>query len=173
MVGPSGVGKDTLLDGARACLAGRADIVFARREISRPAEAGGEDHTPVAIEAFHQRAASGDYLLHWEAHGLGYGLPGTLAEDLAEGRTVVANVSRSVLDPARAAFPNLRVISVQASPETLAARLAARGREDEADREARLARVAAFQVTGDDVVVIRNDGALEPAVAAMTAAIAG
>lgn len=166
------MGKDTLLDAARAQLANRPDVVFARREISRPAEAGGEAHTPVTIDQFRARAAAGGYLLHWEAHDLGYGLPAALAGELAQGRTVVANVSRTVLDAARAAFANVRVISVEASREALAARLAARGREDEADREARLARAAAFQVAGEDVVVIRNDGALEPAIAAMTAAIA-
>jgi len=173
VVGPSGVGKDTLLGGARLALASDSSVVFARREITRPADAGGEDHTPVDAETFRAREAAGGYLLSWDAHGLSYGLPAALADDLAAGRTVVANVSRTVLDAARTRFPGLRIVSVTAAPERVAERLAARAREDAADIAARLARADALAVDGGDVVVVRNDGALQAGVAAMIAAIRG
>lgn len=173
VVGPSGVGKDTLLDGARAALAEDADVVFARREITRPAEAGGEAHQPVAEAEFHARRAAGGYLLAWEAHGLGYGLSASLADELAEGRTVVANVSRAVLDEARARFARVRVASISASPATLARRLAARGREDAAGIRARLARADLYSATGDDVVEVMNDGSPAEGIAALVAAIRG
>jgi ribose 1,5-bisphosphokinase len=171
VVGPSGVGKDTLLDGARAALAADPAVVFARRDVTRPAEAGGEAHAPVDAAAFQARRSAGGYLLAWQAHGLGYGLPAALGDDLTAGRTVVANVSRAVLDEARARFPRVRVVAISASPATVARRLAARGREDAAGIEARLKRADLFTTRGDDVVEVLNDGAPAEGIAALVAAI--
>lgn len=173
VVGPSGVGKDTLLDGAKAVLATDAGVVFPRRQITRPAEAGGEDHIPVSNNAFSARDAAGDYALAWRAHGLGYGVPVEIGEDLSAGRTVVVNVSREVLDDARERFTQVRVVSVTADPKLLAARLKARGREDAADIAKRLARASAVKVVGDDVITVANDGTLSEGIAAMVAAIRG
>ena len=172
VVGPSGVGKDTLIGGARAALASEG-VVFARREITRPAEAGGEAHAPVSEADFAERQANGGYLLSWRAHGLGYGLPAALADDLQAGRTVVANVSRTVLDEARARFPNLRIISITADPAQLRARLVARGRETPEEIDERVARAASFKVEGDDVVSVSNDSTPEAGIDAFIAAVRG
>jgi phosphonate metabolism protein PhnN/1,5-bisphosphokinase (PRPP-forming) len=111
VVGPSGAGKDTLLTAARAALAGDARFAWVRRAITRPAEAGGEDHLPMTREAFAAARASGDFCLSWEAHGLAYGIPRAIEGDLAAGRVVVANLSRAVLAEAAARYP-LRVLLV-------------------------------------------------------------
>ncbi len=149
VVGPSGAGKDTLLGFARDTLRGRDDIVFARRVITRPADAT-EDHEAVSEAEFSSR----DYLLSWQAHGLSYGIPAACEADLAAGRTVVANVSRRIIPAARARF-NCVVVEITAPPAVLAARLAARGRESAADIEARLARqVGASEA---DVVLVNDE----------------
>jgi ribose 1,5-bisphosphokinase len=155
VVGPSGAGKDTLLNAAREALADDTRYRFVRRVITRPAEAGGEDHEPVSDVEF----ATRDFALSWEAHGLHYGIPADVADDVARGVVVVANVSRSVIATAAAVFP-VRVIDVTAPPEVLAARLAARGRETAADVAARLARRVALP-EGIELATVLNDASPE------------
>lgn len=171
VVGPSGVGKDTLLDGARAALAGDPGVVFPRRQITRPAEAGGEDHIPISEAGFAAREAAGGYALAWRAHGLAYGVSADVDADLAAGRMVVVNVSRQVLDAARSRYGAVRVVSITADPQVLAQRLRDRGREDEADIAARLARAEAVEVAGEDVIVVRNDRTPQEGVVQLVAAI--
>jgi phosphonate metabolism protein PhnN/1,5-bisphosphokinase (PRPP-forming) len=169
VVGPSGAGKDTLMDAARAELAGDARFRFVRREITRPADAGGEAHLAVGEAAFAARAEGGGYALWWRAHGLGYGIPADIADDLAAGLVVVANVSRGVLAEAAARFP-VRVLEITAPAEVLAARLAARGRESAADIAERIRRAVALPA-GLEVVTVMNDGAVAEGVAKVVAAL--
>lgn len=169
VVGPSGAGKDTLMDAARARIGDDPRLRFVRREITRPANAGGEDHVPVDAATFAARRAAGAYALHWEAHGLGYGIPADIARDLAAGRTVVANVSRGVIAEAAARYPAM-VLEITASAAVLAARLAARGRETEADVAARLARAVALPA-GVAVTRVLNDRTVAEGADAVVAAL--
>jgi phosphonate metabolism protein PhnN/1,5-bisphosphokinase (PRPP-forming) len=146
-------------------------VVFPQRRITRATEAGGEDHIPIGEADFAACDAAGGYALAWRAHGLAYGLPIDIDADLAAGRTVVANVSRQVLDVARRRYAAVRVVSITADPQLLAQRLRERGREDEADIARRLARADAVEVAGDDVIVVRNDGPPQEGVALLVAAI--
>lgn len=165
VVGPSGAGKDTLLEGARAALAGDERYRFARRVITRPADAGGEAHTPASAAAFERMAAAGAFALQWGAHDLRYGIPWHEFEPLAAGVHVVANVSRGILDRAREAFAPVRVIAVSVPSAVLRARLEARGRETAADIERRLARADAVEVSGPDVRHVVNGGSVAQGVA--------
>ena len=157
VVGASGVGKDTLIDGARDRLAQDQRFIFPRRHITRPAQAGGEYHIEVSKEAFNETRARGGYLLAWDAHGLGYGVPVSAREALEDGRVIVVNTSRTVLDDARALGTTVRVLHVTAPPALLQARLAGRGRESEAEIEGRVARAQALTVSGPNVIDICND----------------
>ncbi|HEY2134042.1 MAG TPA: phosphonate metabolism protein/1,5-bisphosphokinase (PRPP-forming) PhnN [Acetobacteraceae bacterium] len=169
VVGPSGAGKDTLMDAARAALGEDARFRFVQRDITRPREAGGEDHNPVEPAIFAERRAAGAYALSWHAHGLDYGIPADIAEDLAAGRVVVANVSRAVIADAAGNFP-VRVLEITAPAGILANRLVARGREDAADIAQRLARVAAVP-TGVELVTVQNDGTVAQGAARVTEAL--
>ena len=173
VVGPSGVGKDTLLDGARIALADNDRFVFARREITRPAAAGGEDHVEVDEATFASREAAGGYALSWRANGLAYGVRAIVVEHLELGRTVVLNGSRASIDDARSRFAAIQVILIAADRHLLAERLAGRGRETTAEIEARLARTPDIDLTGRDVVVIRNDGTPAEGIARLVTALRG
>jgi ribose 1,5-bisphosphokinase len=155
VVGPSGAGKDTLLNAARRTLTGDARFRFVQRFITRPADPAGEDHVPVTEPEFLAR----DFALQWQAHGLRYGIPADVAGDLASGVVLVANVSRGVIAEAATRFP-VRVIEITAPPRILAERLAARGRETETDIAERLARTVPLP-DGVEVETVINDTAPE------------
>lgn len=162
VVGPSGAGKDTLLAGA---LAARPDLRILRRTITRPSDAGGEDFEGVSEAEFTRRAAAGEFALHWQAHGLHYGIPHPPA-----GGDTIFNCSRRALDQAVRVFPGLRVINVTASPEVLAQRLAARGREGASDIASRLAREAPLPADLPVATVV-NDTSVAAGVAAFLHAL--
>ncbi|HYB55745.1 MAG TPA: phosphonate metabolism protein/1,5-bisphosphokinase (PRPP-forming) PhnN [Alphaproteobacteria bacterium] len=171
VVGPSGAGKDALIAAARAALAHDPNFLFPRRLITRPAEAGGEDHIALSPAAFEAAAAEGAFSLHWRSHGLGYGISKQLETALAAGRNVVVNVSRSVVGEALKRLQPVKIILVMAPVPVLAERLAARGRESAAEIAERLARASYAEPSGPDVIRIENAGALAEAVAAFLAAL--
>lgn len=163
VVGPSGAGKDTLMALAARHFDGRTDVHFARRVITRAADAGGEDHLSVSEGGFLAMERAGDFAVCWDAHGLKYGIPAAVRQELAQGGSVIANGSRSVLERFKAAFPRLTVINITARAEVLAERLEARGRESRDDILKRLER-GALTVQGDyDIVTIDNSGTLDEA----------
>ncbi|KRE09557.1 thymidine phosphorylase [Bosea sp. Root381] len=171
VVGPSGAGKDTLMDGARKALADSGRFAFARRLITRPADAGGEDHEAIGEVEFAALQAAGGLLASWNAHGLHYGLRASLRDELLRGRHIVANGSRGVLKALAGAVPRLIIINVTASPEVLARRLASRGRETPEDIAARLARRTPDLPDGIETLVVENNGAVEEGVEHFLAAI--
>jgi ribose 1,5-bisphosphokinase len=160
VVGPSGAGKDTLLGLARAACAEDRSVVFPRRAVTREASAF-EDNEQVSFEAFRQARADGALAVHWEAHGHGYGLARAIEDDLRAGRTVVANVSRTVIGAARRAYANVTVVSITAPPEILQRRLAARARGSDGQVEDRLNRAVDDDPAAVPDLTIINIGSAE------------
>lgn len=168
VVGPSGVGKDTVME---ALAAAEPRLFLVRRVITRPSSAGGEVFEGVTEAEFAQREAAGAFALSWGAHELRYGVPHAVSEDLQSGKDGLVNLSRGVLGTANDCFPGLVVLSLTAAPEILASRLAARGRETAADIEKRLSRARIDLPAGLNVVEIANEGPLEKTVDAARAAL--
>ena len=168
VVGPSGVGKDTLLAGATAQ---NPALHWARRVITRPMAAGGEPFLGVDRAGFNARLVAGDFALAWDAHGLSYGIPHAEIAPLGQGRDVVFNGSRAALPAAQAVFPGLIVLRISAPSRVLAERLAARGRETQAEIEARLCRASYDVPPGLPVIDVVNDASPETGIQRLLAAL--
>jgi ribose 1,5-bisphosphokinase len=153
VMGPSGAGKDVLIGYARSRV-DPARIVFGHRYITRPADAGGENHVAMSTVEFAARRAGGLFALAWESHGLGYGIGVEVDLWLGRGLTVVANIARAAWPDAARRYAGLTGILVTAAPEVLAQRLAARGREDQVAILERLAREVPLP---DDPAIHRLD----------------
>lgn len=163
VVGPSGSGKDSLIDHLRHSHAGNDAVCFVRRAITRPASAGGERHDAVTELQFAAMRDAGAFALSWQAHGLSYGVPAEADAWVRDGRVVIANLSRSVLREAMARYPRFVAVHVQADASVLAERLDARGREDEAAIANRLSRRSGLDIPRGRVFEIDNSGRLEDA----------
>jgi ribose 1,5-bisphosphokinase len=152
VVGPSGAGKDTLLGLARAACLNDERIVFPRRVVTREASSF-EDNEQISLDAFRLARSQGEFAIHWEAHGHCYALPRAIDDELRAGRTVVANVSRTVLEAMRRAYVDVVVVSITAPPEILAERLAARARSSDGQIENRLRRAVDSGAAAPDVTI--------------------
>jgi phosphonate metabolism protein PhnN/1,5-bisphosphokinase (PRPP-forming) len=170
VVGPSGAGKDTLIRAVRAALDGDERVMFARRVVTRRGAHPTEDYETAGPDAFAARLAAGGFMLHWQAHGLEYGIPVVCAGALSRGTDVVANVSRAVVAEAAERFAPVCVIRVTAPAAVLAQRLRQRGREDPDAIAERLARIVPIPA-GVRVVNIENTGTVADGARAFLAAL--
>ena len=143
LMGPSGSGKDSLLNAARERLAAHGCRI-ARRVITRSAEALGEDAVAVSLADFERQERAGAFALSWRANGLAYGIPRQIDDWLAAGEDVLINGSRGHLGEARRRYPELLALLLTVELDTLRQRLLLRGRETPEQIEARLARNALF-----------------------------
>ncbi|MGV3552734.1 phosphonate metabolism protein/1,5-bisphosphokinase (PRPP-forming) PhnN [Rhizobium sp.] len=171
VVGPSGAGKDSLLNLARAHYSDDNEVVFVQRVITRPADGATEDHVPVTPEEFERREQEGRFAVSWGAHGLRYGIPSETLDALAAGRILLANGSRAALSRFRAAYDDLAVLEITARPDVIASRLAGRGRETATEIEKRLARDTGNWQPDCRHIRIDNSGSLEDAANGLLAAI--
>jgi ribose 1,5-bisphosphokinase len=157
VVGPSGAGKDTLLNLTRAACAADASIVFPRRVVTREASLA-EDNAQVSPDAFREALARGEFAMHWEAHGHCYALPRAVDDDIRTGRTVVVNASRTAIETMRRLYADIVVVLITAPPDVLERRLAMRARGSDGPIEERLRR-AVDEAVPDATIV--NVGAAE------------
>lgn len=156
VVGPSGAGKDTLLGLAKTELAAHPQFVFPRRLVTRSSSVW-EDHETIGDAEFEQGVTEGLFTLAWRAHGHGYAIPKSSLREALDGHMLICNVSRTVIEAARRQLPNVSVVEITAPREVLAARLASRGRAEDADLHSRLERSQTIPAIDADMTIV-NDG---------------
>lgn len=161
VAGPSGAGKDSVINYARERLVGRAEeVTFVRRSITRAVDLGAEDYEALDEETFERQRAEDAFAAYWHANGLTYGLPISMDKVLLGGGVVVANVSRAIIPGLRERYAHVLPVIITAPAVVLAERLKVRGRESGAEVVSRLERAEASQLVVDGAVVILNDGDL-------------
>ena len=171
IIGPSGAGKDALLDGARQELSMDSRFVFTRRVITRSEDAGSERHVSINCREFEKRIKTKQFFSHWQAHGHYYGLPISLRNTLEDGQHVLANVSRTVINDISKAYGKTRIIEITAPKKLRFERLKGRGRENTEDITHRLERAAPTFPVGIEILTIINDGTLDDGIRSFVAAI--
>lgn len=165
VVGPSGAGKDSLLNAANKQFNDHPRIQFVQRVITRPCDPASEVHDSVSEAQFKEQERAGAFSVWWQANGLYYGLPASVHTGLEHGQLLIANGSRAALPAIREAFKALTIVHVCASNSALAERLANRSRESTEQIEQRLQRNLNMQpIIGKDVITIDNSGDREIAI---------
>ncbi|MFZ6654419.1 phosphonate metabolism protein/1,5-bisphosphokinase (PRPP-forming) PhnN [Undibacterium sp. TJN19] len=161
VVGPSGAGKDTLLQWVKTRMPESSSLVFSQRSITRPAH-DSEQHEAMSQEAFWQAAAAGHFCMQWQANGLCYGIRRELEVKLKCGQDVVVNGSREYLPQLRQLFPDARIIWIVADADLIRQRVEKRQRENGAALLNRMERVTQFAIpTEEDIIHIDNSGPVE------------
>jgi len=175
VIGPSGAGKDSLLNCLRqdvADITAMSDstppppLYFAKRTITRSHDQSNEDHEVVDPSEFESLVNSDAFAMHWFANGLHYGVRHQELAPMSEGTWVMVNGSRAYLEEAKRRFPGLTVLFITAPVEVLRARLLSRGRENAEAIEARLHRLQDVVLEPQDLCV-SNGGSLADSVIAL------
>ena len=140
--GSSGAGKDSVIAAARQTMHEHQKIVFSRRMVTRPAQAGS-DHDPVTETDFLGLMQTGGLSWHWKAHGFYYGIAQRYVADVQAGHLVVVNGSRAHVDQLTPSA-SVRVVQITADAAQLATRLKLRARDSDSAIAERLARDTLF-----------------------------
>jgi guanylate kinase len=165
--GPSGVGKDTIIDALRE----RAHdpeyhyVVTCTTRAMRPGEVNGVDYHFLDDAAFAAQRAAGGFLEANEVHGNWYGTPRSqVREALADGRDVILKIDVQGAQVVKGKVPGaLLIFLIPPSLEDLFQRLRSRATEtaDELELRQRNAAIELARQEDYDYVVTNETGQVE------------
>jgi guanylate kinase len=168
--GPSGVGKDTMLE-RLAEIDHDLPVHFVVTATTRPPRLGernGVNHHFLDRASFEQMIERGELLEYASVYGNYYGVPKSqVREALGRGRHVLLRVDVQGAERLRTVTPEaVFVFVLPPSIETLATRLRARGKDAPDSIRTRLAaaRAEIEQATRFDYRIVNGDGSLDESV---------
>ncbi|XXK28171.1 guanylate kinase [Arenicellales bacterium nBUS_45] len=141
---PSGGGKSSLARAlAENCDRVMTSVSHTTRNI-RPGETDGVDYNFVDVDTFERMIAGGDFVEYANVFGQYYGTSReAIVGNLAAGKSVVLDIDWQGARQVRDAFKDaVSIYIMPPSLEVLAARLSARGREDDQQLQERLSKAS-------------------------------
>lgn len=169
--GPSGAGKDTILQAALARDASLSTVATAKTRPPRPGERHGVHHLFLTETEFDAMLAAGEFLEHVQVYGHRSGVPRSVVRDLLQrGGTVIVRTDLQGVRTLRRTVPGAVTVCITVPDrDTLERRLRARNTDGEEDLQQRLAAAAGEMDAADefDYVLVNLDGREEEAVAAL------
>lgn len=173
--GPSGVGKDTILERMAECGFPHHFAITATTRPPRPGEQEGVNHFFLSREKFEELIAQGELLEHAEVYGNLYGVPRQQVRDaLANGKHVLIRVDVQGATRIRELLPDSVLIYVTPPDmETLRKHLIARGADTEEEIQRRLDRAAGELRSAQkfDYRIVNHESRLDDAVKQVTGII--
>ena len=173
--GPSGVGKDTVLESMRRRRLPFHFVVTATSRPQRPGEVDGEDYFFVSREQFEAMVEHGELIEHALVYNQYKGIPKQQVLDaLASGQDVIMRIDVQGAATVRRLYPEaLLIFLTTRSAEELVGRL--KSRETETPESLRLRLTTARQELEQwglfDYLVVNADGQLDEAVDTISAII--
>ena len=139
--GPSGVGKDTIIDAWREINPKVERVVAYTTRSPRPGEVDGLDYKFVTVPEFRMKADFGEFLEFKQVHGNWYATPLTDMENLlTAGRIAILKIDvQGALHAMTLRKDAISIFILPPSQEELEHRIRGRGTDDEAIIEQRLA----------------------------------
>jgi guanylate kinase len=165
--GPSGVGKDTVIEAVRASGFDIHHVVTCTTRPPRPTETNGLDYYFVSVERFAELIADNELLEYADVHGYRYGTPiKEVREAFARGEDALLKIDvQGGLQVKRRLPQAVFVFLVPPSPEVLLAQLRNRQTEsaEELERRTSDAEFELNQRNSYDYVIVNQPGNVKEA----------
>ncbi len=172
--GPSGAGKDTVIQHALARDASLATVATVKTRPPRPGEIDGVHQVFLSEDEFDEWLAADRFLEHAQVYNHRSGVPRAAVEDLlAAGRTVVLRTDVQGAHTLKSGLVAPLLVFVTAPIDALARRMRARAgdSEEEIAERLRFAESELAEAEWFDVVIVNDDDRQDDAADALLQAI--